>query len=359
MAKDSQNGIADRGSETDVTGLLPLITISIPVFDEEDNVARLMERLRAVAEREQAGYRFEFLFTDNASTDRTFELLAELAEQDKRIRVLRLSRNFGFQKSILTNYLNAKGVAAVQIDADLQDPPEMISDFLRAWEQGYKVVYGIRKHRQEFFVLHGARRLYYRLLAWLSDVYVPADVGDFRLIDRVIIDQLREVREQTPYLRGLIASMGFAQKGIPYSRDTRKAGVTKFPLLHLIELGLDGITSQSTRPLRLITMFGFLISFLTVVGILVYLGIYIFAGSDLPGGFVTMVLLLLGSIGLNAFFLGFVGEYIGRVFNNNRGLPISIIEQRIEHPMGATDEGASMSARNGSTASEQHSEERS
>lgn len=313
----------------------PLITISIPVLNEEENIGPLYQRLCALAEVEQK-YIFEFLFTDNASTDRTFEVLAELAAHDRRIRVLRFSRNFGFQQSILTNYNNARGVAAVQLDADMQDPPAMISEFLRFWEDGYKVVYGIRRRRREFILLNLARRLYYHLVTWLSHVELPRDAGDFRLIDQVILDELRDVREQAPYLRGLIANMGYPQIGIPYDREARRAGLSKFGLFKLVELGLDGITSQSVRPLRLITMFGFLISALTVVSLLGYLGYYMVAAkASLPSGFMTLVLLMLGSIGLNSFFLGLLGEYVGRIFNNSRGLPLSIIERRIEPPASA------------------------
>lgn len=306
-----------------------LVTISIPVLNEEDNLERLMERLRNFTKSEP-NYRFEFLFTDNASTDRTFEKLAEMANDDPRIRVLRFSRNFGFQQSILTNYLHAKGDAAVQIDADLQDPPELISDFLRAWEGGYKVVYGVRRKRRELFLMNWLRKLYYTLITWLSETDLPRDAGDFRLVDRLILEELRNVTEQTPYLRGQIAQMGYAQKGIVYDRDERKAGRSKFRLLSLIELGLDGITSQSTRPLRLVTIFGVMISVVTFVATIVYLYIYLTSPVDLPAGFTTLVLISLVSLGLNAFFVGLLGEYVGRIFNNTRGLPIAIIESRIE-----------------------------
>ncbi|MCB1492323.1 MAG: glycosyltransferase family 2 protein [Rhodobiaceae bacterium] len=308
-----------------------LITISIPILNERDNLEALLARLDAVAKTE-AGYDFEFLFTDNASEDDSFEYLTERAKDDPRIRVLRFSRNFGFQKSILCNYQNARGAAAIQIDADMQDPPEMISDFLRKWEEGYKVVYGIRKRRQESPVMHWSRKIYYALVTWLSQTDVPRDAGDFRLVDGVIVDRLAHVSEQTPYLRGLIASFGYAQTGIPYDRDSRKAGKSKFRLFQLIELGIDGITAQSVRPLRIVTMFGIALSFVTFVAGIYYLGLSLFYYSRLPSGFTTIVLLLLFLIGLNSFLLGLLGEYIGRIFNNTRGLPMTIIEHRIEHP---------------------------
>jgi dolichol-phosphate mannosyltransferase len=321
------------GEALNRAGSRPLVTISIPVFNEEENLERLLCRLDALARRE-TGYEFEFLFTDNASTDGTFESLARLAHADPRIRVLRFSRNFGFQRSILVNYLNARGAAAVQIDADLQDPPELVSEFLRAWEEGYKVVYGIRQRRPESFLKRSARQLYYRFVTWLSETELPVDAGDFRLIDRVIIDELRNVHEQTPYLRGLIANMGYPQKGISYDRSARTAGRSKFRLLQLVELGIDGITSQSTRPLRLITMFGVLASLIAFTAAGFYLYVFLTAQSTLPAGFTTLVLIGLVSLGLNSFFIGLLGEYVGRVFNNTRGLPLALVERRIE-PLAA------------------------
>lgn len=313
-----------------------LITISVPVFNEEENIPRLIDRLQSFASTEKK-YNFEFLFTDNDSTDRTFELLAEYSESDNRIRVLKFSRNYGFQKSILTNFLYARGDAAVQIDADLQDPPEIISKFLDDWEKGYKVVFGVRKHRPESKLINSARKLFYRCLTWLSETYVPPDAGDFRLIDRVIIEHLRAIQEQTPYLRGIIAGLGYSQKGIPYDRDARQFGVSKFSLFNLIELGLDGITSQSTKPLRIITLFGFGVCITTFAAAFIYLLLYFFGDAEPSHGFTTLVILVLASIGLNSFFLGLLGEYVGRVFNNSRGLPLSIVEMKIDHNINEID----------------------
>lgn len=310
-----------------------LISICVPVYNEEDNIDPLLRRLSAVA-RQEKGYDFEFLFTDNASEDCTFERLAKHATKDQRIRVLRFSRNFGFQKSILTNYVNAKGVAAIQLDADLQDPPELIPEFLRTWERGYKVVYGIRKRLPEFFLMRWTRRAYYRLISALSDVEVPLDAGDFRLIDRIVIDELRSVREQTPYLRGIIASLGYAQTGIAYDRSSRLAGGSKFRFFDLLALGLDGITSQSTRPLRFVTIFGFLISIIAALTAVFYL-IYLPTSNSVPDGFTTLSIIGLVSLGLNAFFIGLIGEYVGRIFNNTRGSPLVIVSDRIEHDSAA------------------------
>ena len=310
-----------------------LISICIPVYNEEANIRPLLAELEALADSESA-YDFEFIFTDNCSTDNTYSVIAEKAMDDSRIRALRFTRNFGFQKSILTNYLEARGDAAVQIDADLQDPPALISEFLRAWEDGYKVVYGIRRKRKEASLLTAARKVYYRTISWLSETDVPPDAGDFRLIDREILDHLGSVSEQTPYLRGTISNLGYSQTGIPYDRESRKSGLSKFSLFALIEFGIDGITSQTVRPLRMITLFGFTICLATFIVSLVYLTLALLSPTNESPGFTTIVILVLASIGINAFFLGLLGEYIGRIFNNTRGLPVTIIEERVGYSGG-------------------------
>jgi polyisoprenyl-phosphate glycosyltransferase len=310
-----------------------LITICIPVLNEEGNIDRLLQRLDDVV-RVNVRYQFEFLFTDNASTDDTFGILAKRAASDRRIRVLRFSRNFGFQRSILTNYLNARGEAAVQIDADLQDPPELISEFLKKWEQGYKVVYGIRRRRVENLVLKLGRRVHYRLIQALSDVPVPLDAGDFRLIDRLIIDELAKQVDQAPYIRGMIASMGYPQIGIPYDRMARVSGRTKFNLPALVRLSIDGICSQSTLPIQYITTFGFFTSLVSAILALAYLISYALGYGAKARGFTTLVLLMLISMSVQTLFIGIIGEYVGRIYSNVRRGPLTIIADRIEpHPV--------------------------
>jgi polyisoprenyl-phosphate glycosyltransferase len=313
-----------------------LVTISVPVLNEADNIGPLLERLRAVADTHRR-YDFEFLFTDNASTDATFERLAQEARTDNRIRVIRFTRNFGFQASILTNYLNAKGDAAIQIDADLQDPPELFGEFLAAWEQGYKVVYGIRKSRPENPLLRATRKLFYRLLASLSSVDLPVDAGDFRLIDRVVIEDLRQVRDDAPYIRGTIAQLGYQQIGIPYDREQRRRGSSKFHLLALIRFAVDGVCGQSTKPLELITLLGTIFSILSLFGALFYFAWYLFVMRKPPAGFTTLVILILLSTSVQTAFIGLLGEYIGRIFRNTRHIPSPIIDQRIE-PLRETRE---------------------
>jgi dolichol-phosphate mannosyltransferase len=307
-----------------------LITICIPVFNEEANITTLIGRLRDLAKRNVERYDFEFLFTDDASTDSSYELLAQEAKNDHRIRILRLSRSFGLQRNVLTNFLNARGEAAIEIDADLQDPPELIGEFLRLWEAGYKVVYGVRSQRNEGRVVTALRTLAYRIIHRLSEVSVPINAGDFRLIDRIIIEHLRTQTDLNPYLRGTIAALGYSQIGVQYERASRLGGYSKFPILKLIELGIDGVTNQSIRPLHYITMIGLILILLTIVLSIAYLGAWFFEIGTTVRGFTTIVLLQLFAIAMNALFLGVMGEYLGRIFNNVRGHPIGVVEKKIE-----------------------------
>jgi dolichol-phosphate mannosyltransferase len=317
-----------------------LISVSVPILNEEHNLRPLLARLRDVAAA-NTRYDFEFVFTDNASSDRSFEILAEEARSDPRIRVFRFTRNFGFQASILTNFLCAKGNAAVQVDADLQDPPELISEFLQEWERGYKIVYGIRRRRVERIVLSQARKGFYRILNRLSSVAVPVDAGDFRLVDRVIIEHLRVVKDNSPYIRGIISELGYKQIGIPYDRTARTEGESKFRFMSLARLAIDGICSQSTKPLELISLFGFALSVLSFVGAMFYFLWFLLVMRSPPQGFTTIVILVLFSTGVNAAFIGILGEYIGRIFKNTRSLPAPIVEHRIEpvNKSGQRDDG--------------------
>ncbi len=307
----------------------PLISIIIPAFNEEANVGPCHARLSRALEALAARYRFEILFTDNHSTDRTFERLAELADRDPRVRALRYSRNFGYQRSILTGYLNSRGAAAIQLDCDLQDPPEMIGELLAHWEKGFKVVYGIRRSRKESAVITGVRRLFYRLIRALSEVDLPLDAGDFRLVDRCVIDELGRHADVQPYLRGAIAEAGYAQVGIPYDREERQAGDSKFSLLSLIQLAVDGITNHSTVPLRIASYAGLAISVLTALAVLGYIVTRFVFGRQWPPGFTTLAVLILLSMSINAIFLGIIGEYLGRIFCQVKKSPHVIVERQL------------------------------
>jgi glycosyltransferase involved in cell wall biosynthesis len=313
-----------------------LISIVIPVFNEEDNIESLYGRLASVIDPLTANYDFEILFTDNHSTDSTFQRIGSLADDDDRIRCLRFSRNFGFQRSILTGYHAALGDAAIQLDADLQDPPELIPEFLSKWEEGFAVVYGVRQKRKEGWLATKGRRMFYRLINWMSADDLPHDAGDFRLVDRRILDALRGIEDYHPYLRGLIASFGFEQIGVPYDRDARTAGESKFSFGKLVGLATDGILLHSVVPLRIATAIAFAMSLLMLVGIGVYAFGRIVLDEPWPAGFATLAILTMTGIILNAVFLGVIGEYLGRIYQQIKKRPITLVEAEIPNPASGT-----------------------
>ena len=314
-----------------------LITICVPVFNEEQNIRPLYEALLPVMEEVSGRYDFELLFTDNHSTDQGFQILEQLAQQDCRVRILRFSRNFGFQRSIATAYSNALGDAAVQIDCDLQDPPSLILNFIQKWEQGYQVVYGVRSIRKESWWMHSTRKLFYRLIDFLSEDKLPLDAGDFRLLDRRVLDELGKFEDYQPYLRGAIAAMGFNQIGIPYDRAERQRGQGKFSFGELMGLALDGILNHSVVPLRIATYLGLAVSVLTLLAIGGYGIGRLILRKDWPPGFATLIIMILGSLGLNALFLGIIGEYLGRIYRQVKHRPLTIVE-RVVNPGPAQSE---------------------
>jgi dolichol-phosphate mannosyltransferase len=318
-----------------------LLSIVVPVYNEEGNVEPLHDEVvRALAPLADR-YELEFVFTDNCSTDHTFEELTRVAEADPRVRVFRFSRNFGFQRSIYTGYLMARGDAAIQIDCDLQDPPEVILEFVKAWEAGAAIVYGVRKKRVEGLAITLTRKLFYRLIDFLSEDRLPHDAGDFRLVDRRVLDILARIRDQRPYLRGTLATLGFKQLGIEYDRGGRTRGESKFRLKDLMSLALDGILAHSTVPLRMATYTGLIVSAVTFLGIIGYVIARMFFGQTWPAGFATTTVLTLLSLSLNAIFLGIIGEYVGRIYVQVRGRPLSIIERRIDREAARVEHGES------------------
>ncbi|MEQ1673264.1 MAG: glycosyltransferase family 2 protein, partial [Hyphomicrobium sp.] len=270
-------------------------------------------------------YDFEFVFTDNHSEDETFEILERLSSQDKRIGALRFNRNYGFQRSLLTAYRHAKGDAAIQIDCDLQDPPSLIREFLAKWEQGHDVVVGLRRRRQENFLLSFGRRTFYVLLNRISDDEITPDAGDFRLIDRSVLNRLTEIDDYSPYVRGIVSSFATNLKGIEYDRAERLRGQSKFPVMRLIGFAWDGIIGHSMMPLRLATYVGLLVSVFTFGLSLFYILAAVVFGSAWPGGFATTTVLILLGTSLNAIFLGILGEYIARIYQQVRKRPIAVV----------------------------------
>jgi dolichol-phosphate mannosyltransferase len=307
---------------------MKLISVVLPVYNEEQNVRRAYSEISSVLEQVD-DVEAEFIFADNHSTDGTFAELRTLAAEDKRIRVLRYSRNFGFNRSLLAAYRHAAGDAAIQIDCDLEDPPRIMIDFIRLWREGHDAVLGIRAKRQESRLLSTTRRLYYSLLNAISEERHEVDAGDFRLLDRRILDQLLLIRDTRPYVRGLVSELARNEASVPYSRDKRISGESKFRFWALVRLALDGIFSQSIVPLRLASFAGFSIAILTAVVSGVYATLRIVSPENWPRGLATTTILILFGISINAIFLGIIGEYVGRIYTQVRDRPLVVVEDAI------------------------------
>lgn len=313
---------------------LPLISISIPVLNEEANLLTLYARLTALADKMKPQCDMEFVFSDNHSDDGTWNILSELSKVDKRVKAIRFSKNFGFQRSILANFMHTSGNAVMQIDADLQDPPEMLEIFFENWKRGYQVVYGVRKKRPENIFLHNFRRFGYWVIDKVSEHPIPRDAGDFRLIDKRVIRALCQLKTANPYLRGMIAGLGFNQIGIEYSRNERIAGESKFNVSRLLRLGLAAVFNHSTVPLRAASFLGIFILALSVLGAIYYVGLKVFY-PNFPQGLASIHILVLFGIGLNSFLLGIIGEYLLRIYLVLRRDPVAIVEQSLNFEIDA------------------------
>ena len=284
---------------------------------------------RPVAVLEQASVDFEIVYIDDGSTDSTPDLLRELQIHDTRIRVVQLSRNFGHQIAITAGLEHASGDAVVIIDADLQDPPEVILDFLERWLEGYDVVYGVRTEREgeTAFKLWTAK-FFYRFIGRLSDTRIPMDTGDFRLLDRRVVDSVLSMPERDRFVRGMVSWLGFSQIAVPYRRASRLAGVTKFSLLQMVQFAVDGIVSFSIRPLRLATWTGVAASGLAIAGILFAL-LAKFFGTGLVKGWTSTFIAVLFIGGVQLICMGIIGEYVGRIYGEAKRRPLYVVRERM------------------------------
>jgi dolichol-phosphate mannosyltransferase len=314
----------------------PKISVLVPAFNEEANVARAYRGITDVFDQ-LPGYDHEIIFTDNHSTDRTFELLKTIAQADHRVCVIRFSRNVGYQRSLLAAYKAASGDCSIQIDCDLQDPPALIPQMLDLWGQGNQVVYGVRRSLTDGWTTALLRRLFYRLVNALSDDDLPINAGEFRLVDRCILTELRKVEDTSPYLRGLISAMGFRQVGFEYDRHSRVAGDSKFPLRAMLMLAVDAVLNHSLVPLRLASWTSLVAGTVTSILLFSYIiGFFVF-GQQWPRGFTTTTVLLLLSMTLNAMFLGILGEYVGRIFMQSKKRPGTIVEEIVNREHAAAE----------------------
>ena len=306
----------------------PKISLVIPCYNEEEVIGETMKRLKAFCS-ELVNLHVELIFVDDGSRDRTRELLKSYAAEDSRIRLIGFARNFGHQIAITAGIDAACGDAVVLIDADLQDPPEVVHEMIGKWREGYDVVYGIRIGRpgESAFKLATARG-FYRLLNRLSDVSIPLDTGDFRLMSRHVVDTLRAMPERDRFVRGMVSWVGFKQTALPYKRAERFAGKSKYPLRKMLHFAVDGILSFSTKPLQISIALGIASALIALMGIMYVIFLRIFTNIWAPGWTAQMTaVLFIGGVQLVS--IGILGEYIGRIYNEVKNCPLYVASEYV------------------------------
>ncbi len=315
MIAPQENTLPDKVTQ-------PVYSIVAPVYNEEETLPHFYERIVRVMEG--VGEPFELVLINDGSHDRSYSVMRELHERDARVRVIDFSRNFGHQIAISAGLDYAQGQAVVIIDSDLQDPPEVIPDMIARWKAGAEVVYAQRakRHGETRFKLLTAA-VFYRIIARITAVNIPRDVGDFRLMDRRVVDTMVTMREHHRFMRGLSAWVGFRQEAVPYVRQERFAGSTKYPLLKMIRFSLDAITSFSHLPLQLATTFGFVLAGISLIGIVIAIFLRLFTGAIVGQASTLILVLFLG--GIQLIFLGIIGEYLGRIYDEVRARPLYIV----------------------------------
>ncbi len=302
-----------------------LLSVIVPMYYEQEVARECHRRLTQVLDGK---YDYELLYINDGSTDQTLPILKELAEQDKRVRVISFSRNFGHQVAVTAGVHHAQGDALVIIDADLQDPPELIPEMIQMWQDGWEVVYAKRKRRkgESAFKLFTAK-MFYKTLRMLTDIDIPADTGDFRLIDRKVAEAFKQMPERSRFIRGMIAWLGFKQTPIEYERDARYAGETKYPLKKMLKLASNGILSFSTQPLRLVMQAGML-AVVVSLGLLIY-AIISKATGHADTGWASLMVTVTFLGGVQLISVGVLGQYLARMFEESKNRPLYVISETV------------------------------
>ncbi|WP_239256536.1 glycosyltransferase family 2 protein [Listeria ilorinensis] len=305
---------------------MKLVTILIPAYNEEDVLGQLYERLNSVT-GELPDYEFEYLFINDGSKDRTLDILKEFRASDKRVSFVDLSRNFGKETAMIAGLDYAKGDAVVIIDADLQDPPELIPEMIQYWEEGYDDVYAKRRSREgETFLKKFTSKKFYQLLKKMASVPIQEDTGDFRLLDRRAVEALRMLRETQRYTKGMFSWIGYNKKEIEFDRDPRAAGETKWNYFKLINLAIEGITSFTTGPLRLSAIIGSIVSLCAFIFMIWVFIKTLVIGADVSG-YPSLMIVILFLGGIQLLSLGIIGEYLGRIFNETKRRPLYFVDE--------------------------------
>jgi len=310
------------------------ISIVLPIYNEEGNILKLYSRLVAVMENTEPN--FEIVFVNDGSKDLSLKIIEDLVKNDKRISIIDLARNFGHQIAISAGMDYALGNAVVIMDADLQDPPEVLPMFISKWQEGYDVVYAIRENRKENWILRTAYQAFYRILQQISYLEIPLDSGDFCIMDRRVVDILVSMPERNRFVRGIRTWIGLKQIGLAYERQERNAGKPKYTLKRLVYLALDGLISFSYLPLRIITIIGFSVSFLSILLAAIYTIQKLTMGLS-PPGFATTIVAIFFLAGIQLITLGVMGEYIGRIFEEVKSRPLYVVRKVIQPNSKATN----------------------
>ena len=306
------------------------ISIVSPCYNEEDNVAECHRVIQELFEGPLKDYQREHLFIDNCSTDRTVDILREIAQDDPAVRVVVNSRNFGVYRSTFNGLKYATGDAVMaMLPVDLQDPPDLLPEFVQLWENGYEVVAGARSTREEGFFMRTARKAFYRIVNALSDFEIAPDVGEFQLLDRRVMDALLEHKDQYPYIRGIIASLGFKRIIVPYTWKERARGKSKHSFLQILDMAMTGIFAFTRAPMRACTIAGVVISLASIAFSIATVALYLIDPAIAPRGTATIITALFFLSGIQLLFIGMMGEYITTIHNQVRGGPMVIERERI------------------------------
>lgn len=305
------------------------ISVVIPMYYEEEVAQECYNRTSKVLQNLNK-YEYEIIFVNDGSKDKTLEILESIAKQDNRVKVISLSRNFGHQAAVTCGLKYTTGDAVVIMDADMQDPPEVIDEMIKLWEDGNEVIYAKRKTRkgETAFKLFTAK-MFYKVLNGLSNVDIPKDTGDFRLADRKVIDVINSLPEHNKFLRGLFSWVGFKQTPLEYERNERFAGKTKYPLKKMLKLASDGITSFSTKPLKLLGILGTISVFISIAIFIYALISYIFNLNQLAAGWTSLMVTITFLGGMQLLSIWLIAEYIGKIYDESKGRPEYIIDKKI------------------------------
>ena len=306
----------------------PEFSVVLPVYNEAENIPVLYDRLVSVLEKESSD--FEILFVDDGSNDESVQRLSDLETSDERVHVISLARNFGHQVAITAGLDFARGKAIAVMDADLQDPPEVLPEFIAKWREGYDVVYAVRERRKEGWLKRTSYTAFYRLLRRVSNIEIPLDAGDFCVMDRRVVDLLKEMPERSRFVRGIRSWVGFSQVGIPFERHARHSGISKYTFGRLMLLALDGLISFSYVPLRVITAIGLSVSLVSLILAGFFFVKKLIYGLT-PPGYASIIVSVFFLAGIQLVTLGVIGEYVGRIFEEAKRRPMYVLRRVSGH----------------------------